>query len=429
MDYQQAIAFHEKAKAYGSILGLSNIRRLMYELKDVWKTLSIIHVAGTNGKGSVCCFLASMLKEAGYRVGQYNSPAVFSQREIYRINGEEITREDYASCMEKVKSACEALVERGEPHPTVFEIETALAFQWFYEKKCDFVILEVGMGGSTDATNVIEKPLCSVFTSISRDHMKYLGDSIGDIAKIKSGIIKEGCPVVTTAQREGADRVISAFAREKQSPVFRAEKLENDRVFQGVRHAFHPKFGEIKISMLGGYQLENASLALEVISVLKKMGNIEISLEEMKQGLLRASWPGRFECVSMEPLFYLDGAHNLDGAIKLNETLPGCFPNKKKIGIMGVMADKEYSRMIQTLGPLFSQIFTVTPDHPRSLPGGILAGEIRKQGMTGIFVPQIKDAVSEAYTLALREGAMVMVFGSLYYLLEVKEALHDITGD
>ena len=150
MDYQQAIAFHEKEKAYGSILGLSNIRRLMYELKDVWKTLSIIHVAGTNGKGSVCCFLASMLKEAGYRVGQYNSPAVFSQREIYRINGEEITREDYASCMEKVKSACEALVERGEPHPTVFEIETALAFQWFYEKKCDFVILEVGMGGSTD---------------------------------------------------------------------------------------------------------------------------------------------------------------------------------------------------------------------------------------------------------------------------------------
>ncbi len=163
--------------------------------------------------------------------------------------------------------------------------------------------------------------------------------------------------------------------------------------------------------------------------MLKKMGNIEISLEEMKQGLLRASWPGRFECVSMEPLFYLDGAHNLDGAIKLNETLTGCFPNKKKIGIMGVMADKEYSRMIQTLGPLFSQIFTVTPDHPRSLPGGILAGEIRKQGMTGIFVPQIKDAVSEAYTLALREGAMVMVFGSLYYLLEVKEALHDITGD
>lgn len=429
MNYQQAEAFHEEAKAYGSILGLLNIQRLMYELGDVWKTLNIIHVAGTNGKGSVCCFLASMLKEAGYTVGQYNSPAVFSLREVYRINGEEITEEEYAFCMGRVKSACENIVKKGEAHPTVFEIETALGFLWFAHRNCDLVILEVGMGGETDATNLITKPLCSVFTSISRDHMKYLGDSIEDIAKIKSGIIKEGCPVVTTAQREGADRVISAFAREKQSPVFRAEKLENDRVFQGVRHAFHPKFGEIKISMLGGYQLENASLALEVISVLKKMGNIEISLEEMKQGLLRASWPGRFECVSMEPLFYLDGAHNLDGAIKLNETLTGCFPNKKKIGIMGVMADKEYSPMIQTLGPLFSQIFTVTPDHPRSLPGGILAGEIRKQGMTGIFVPQIKDAVSEAYTLALREGAMVMVFGSLYYLLEVKEALHDITGD
>ena len=423
MDYQQAIAFHEKAKAYGSILGLSNIRRLMYELKDVWKTLSIIHVAGTNGKGSVCCFLASMLKEAGYRVGQYNSPAVFSQREIYRINGEEITREDYASCMEKVKSACEALVERGEPHPTVFEIETALAFQWFYERKCDFVILEVGMGGSTDATNVIEKPLCSVFTSISRDHMKYLGDSIGDIAKIKSGIIKEGCPVISAVQKEKAASVIRSCAEEKHAPYYLG------RVFQGIRYARHPDFGEIKISMLGRYQLDNSALALEVISVLKERGEIEISLEEIRRGIFGALWQGRFECVSNEPLFYLDGAHNLDGAIKLKETLMENFPDKKKIGIMGVMADKEYSRMIQTLGPLFSQIFTVTPDHPRSLPGGILAGEIRKQGMTGIFVPQIKDAVSEAYTLALREGAMVMVFGSLYYLLEVKEALHDITGD
>lgn len=429
MNYQQAIAFHEKAKAYGSILGLSNIRRLMYELKDVWKTLSIIHVAGTNGKGSVCCFLASMLKEAGYRAGQYNSPAVFSQREIYRIDGEEITREDYASCMEKVKSACEALVERGEPHPTVFEIETALAFQWFYEKKCDFVILEVGMGGSTDATNVIEKPLCSVFASISRDHMKYLGDSIGDIAKIKSGIIKEGCPVISAVQREEAASVIRSCAEEKHAPYYTAKSLGQGRVFQGIRYALHPDFGEIKISMLGRYQLDNSALALEVISVLKERGEIEISLEEIRRGIFRAAWPGRFECVLSEPLFYLDGAHNLDGAIKLKETLMENFPDKKKIGIMGVMADKEYSKIIEVLGPLFFQIYTVTPDNPRSLPGENLAREIKSQGMAGDFVPEIGEAVGLAYSLALKEDAMVMVFGSLYYLSEVKEALHDFTGD
>lgn len=429
MNYQQAEAFHEKAKAYGSILGLSNIRRLMYELKDVWKTLSIIHVAGTNGKGSVCCFLASMLKEAGYKVGQYNSPAVFSLREVYRINGEEISREDYAFCMEKVKSACETLVERGEPHPTVFEIETALAFQWFFEKKCDFVILEVGMGGSTDATNVISKTLCSVLTSISRDHMKYLGDSIEEIAKIKSGIIKEGCPVVSAVQKEEAAVVIRKCAEEKRAPYYVAAFLDQGRVIQGVRYTSHPKFGEIKISMMGRYQLENSAIALEVISVLKERGEIEISLEEIKQGLFKAVWPGRFEMVLKDPVFYLDGAHNLDGAIKLKETLMECFPGKKKIGIMGVMADKEYSKIIEVLGPLFFEIFTVTPDNPRSLPGETLAREILSRGIAGSFVPNIGEAVRKAYVLAGKEDAMVMVFGSLYYLLEVKEALHDITGD
>ncbi|MCM1259215.1 MAG: bifunctional folylpolyglutamate synthase/dihydrofolate synthase [Roseburia sp.] len=429
MNYQQAEAFHEKAKAYGSILGLDNIRRLMYELGDVWKTLNIIHVAGTNGKGSVCCFLASMLKEAGYRVGQYNSPAVFSHREIYRINGEEISKEEYAACMERVKYGCEKLAEQGKPHPTVFEVETALAFLWFAEKKCDIVILEVGMGGSTDATNLITHPLCSVITSISRDHMKYLGDSIGEIAKIKSGIIKEGCPVVTAIQREEAAGVIYDCAKEKHAPCYVAADLKAGRVSQGRRKIDHPEFGGLQLSMLGSYQVENAALAIEVIDVLNKNGSIQISADEIRQGMLQACWRGRFERVSKEPLIYLDGAHNLDGTIKLKETLSEGFGSKKKIGIMGVMADKEYRKMVQILGPLFSKIYAVTPDNPRALPGEKLAEEIRALGFEGIFFAEVRGAVKAAYFEALSENSMVMVFGSLYYLNEVREALHEITGD
>lgn len=429
MNYQQAEAFHEKAKAYGSILGLDNIRRLMYELGDVWKTLNIIHVAGTNGKGSVCCFLASMLKEAGYQVGQYNSPAVFSRREVYRINGEEISEEEYAACMERVRYGCEKLVEQGKPHPTVFEVETALAFLWFAEKKCDIVILEVGMGGSTDATNLITHPLCSVITSISRDHMKYLGDSIGEIAKIKSGIIKEGCPVVTAIQKEEAASVIHDCAKERHAPCYVAADLKSGRVSQGRRIIRHPKYGEIQLSMLGSYQVENAALAIEVIDILNKNGSTQVSEDAIRKGMLQACWQGRFECVSREPLIYLDGAHNLDGAIKLKETLIEGFESKKKIGIMGVMADKEYRRMIEILVPLFSKIYTVTPDNPRALPGEKLSEEINDLGFEGIFLKEIREAVKVAYREARSENLMVMIFGSLYYLNEVKETLHEITGD
>lgn len=177
MNEMEAALFHEAAKKYGSVLGLSSIRALMKELGDEFQALNVIHIAGTNGKGSVCCFLASVLKEAGFLTGQFNSPAVFDLREVYQINGTWISGEEYASCMEKVAKACEKMTQKGLPHPTVFEIETALALVWFLRRKCEIVLLETGMGGATDATNVIERPLCSVFASIGMDHMDFLGDS------------------------------------------------------------------------------------------------------------------------------------------------------------------------------------------------------------------------------------------------------------
>ncbi len=191
MTYDEAVEFADSTKKYGSILGLESIRNLMQELGNVQEQLHIIHVAGTNGKGSVCAFLSAALTEAGYRVGRYNSPAVFERREVFRIGETMISKEEYAAVFERVQTACEALKKRGCPHPTVFEVETAAAFLWFYEKKCDLVLLETGMGGETDATNLITHPVCSVLTSIGMDHMQYLGNTIEEIAKVKAGIIKK----------------------------------------------------------------------------------------------------------------------------------------------------------------------------------------------------------------------------------------------
>ncbi len=430
MNYRQAKAYHREVKKYGSILGLDNIKRLMYELGDVWKSLNIIHVAGTNGKGSVCCFLASMLKEAQYKTGWYSSPAVFSLREVYKVNGKEISEDEYGICMEQVKKACDAITAKGYPHPTVFEIETALAFCWFAKEECDVVILEVGMGGGEDATNLITRPLCSVITSISRDHMKFLGDSIAEIAKAKAGIIKEGCPVVTIQQKKEAEEILNAYAKEKHAPYYVADSILKSRVCNGLRYFTHPVLGEVQLSMSGFYQLENASLAIEVMEVLKSNPfRIRITQEQMKKGLKNAYWPGRFECLCREPLFFIDGAHNLDGAAKLKETLIESFSGKRKIGIMGVMEDKEYESILHMLLPLFSRIYTVTPDNPRALSCEKLKDAIISQGGKACACETVKEAVALAYEKAEKESGMVMVFGSLYYLNEVKNALQKFTGD
>ena len=208
MTYDEAVEFADSTKKYGSILGLESIRNLMQELGNVQEQLHIIHVAGTNGKGSVCAFLSAALTEAGYQVGRYNSPAVFERREVFRIGETMISKEEYAAVFERVQTACEVLKKRGCPHPTVFEVETAAAFLWFYEKKCDLVLLETGMGGETDATNLITHPVCSVLTSIGMDHMQYLGNTIEEIAKVKAGIIKKGCPVVALKQGDSVCEVI-----------------------------------------------------------------------------------------------------------------------------------------------------------------------------------------------------------------------------
>lgn len=418
MDYLQAAAFHEDAKRYGSILGLDSIRILMGELGDAGQKLKIVHVAGTNGKGSVCCFLASVLKEAGYLAGQFNSPAVFGLRDAYRINGVCISKEEYADGMQSIADACGRMTKKGLRHPTVFEVETALAFLWFFQKKCDIVLLEAGMGGRTDATNLIQKPLCSVITSVALDHTAFLGNTLEEIALAKAGIIKEGCPVVSDLQLPEVEGVLRQEAKSRRASYRTAVQMEQTCMESGQLSCIHPALGKLTLSMGGSYQAQNAALAIEALAILRQSG-FPVQKEQIQKGIENAVWPGRFECICKKPLFYIDGAHNPAAAIQLKESLKRHFARLRRIGIMGVMADKPYGEMLDILLPLFERIYTVTPDNARALPADILAEEARKRG--GLAFPE--KSVESACKNALKQGKDVVItaFGSLFFLDEVKQ--------
>lgn len=411
----------------GSILGLESIRELMKELEEVQDELSVIHVAGTNGKGSVCAMLESVLTEAGYRVGKYTSPAVFQPEECYRINGKNISKPEFAEVISRVKAACDRMLERGLSQPTVFEVETAAAFLYFYRKNCDIVILETGMGGATDATNIIRKSLVSVLTSVSRDHMGFLGETLEEIARVKAGIIKEEGNVVAGSVTDGVHEVIDEICRERKASVVYTDirQVENIRISDYRLCFHHAQLGEIKLKLMGKYQVQNALCAIETIQQLVKQG-YHISAEQLKQGLARTEWEGRFSCLCEEPLFIMDGAHNEAAAQELRETLEMGFTKCKIIYIIGVLADKEHEKMLRCMLPLAEKVFTITPHNPRAMAGEDLAKEARKYHKDVTFVPKIEEAVELALKAAEKEKGMVLAFGSLSYLGEVKNALKEI---
>lgn len=422
MTYDEAVEFVDSTKKYGSILGLESIRNLMQELGNVQEQLHIIHVAGTNGKGSVCAFLSAALTEAGYRVGRYNSPAVFERREVFRIGETMISKEEYAAVFERVQTACEVLTKRGCPHSTVFEVETVAAFLWFYEKKCDLVLLETGMGGETDATNLITHPVCSVLTSIGMDHMQYLGNTIEEIAKVKAGVIKKGCPVVALKQGDSVCEVIKNKAEECGSrcvlvevPQYMQEAPIWGTTLQDVR------YGSVHTALGGIWQRENLSLALAVLKLLEESG-YSITKEAVQNGIAKTIWHGRYEVLQTEPLFIIDGAHNPIAAKRLKETIEKDFTNREIIYIIGVLADKEHEKMLRLLLPGAKAVFTVTPDSPRALGGEILAKEAQKYADNIWYVPDIGKAVKMAKETA-KESDVILAVGSLSYLKEVKKAL------
>lgn len=412
MTYEEAMAFLEETKQYGSVLGLDSIRRLMKELGDVQERVSAIHVAGTNGKGSTCAFLSSIYQVAGYHVGRFSTPDVFSYEEEFLYDGVSIEKEELASVFTLVKEACERMVSKGFSHPTRFEVETAAAFLWFYTKKVDLAIVEVGMGGETDATNVITSPLVSVLTAIGMDHMGFLGSGLSEIATIKAGIIKPDCPVVSTWQEKEVEAVIREKAENLRAPLHMADKRSKDCPFPYT------------LGLEGVFQIQNAMLAVEVVTCLQNW--FAISAEQIHKGLEKTRWPGRFEQIGTQPLFYIDGAHNVAAAKSLRETIDSAFVDQRVIYIMGVLEDKDYEEIAQIMFSEGDIVYCITPKNPRALSAMELCNVLLDMDVKAYECKDVKMAVETARELADILEGVVVAFGSLSYLKEVKEVLETI---
>lgn len=425
MNYREARAYLSEINKYGSVLGLESIQRLLEAMGNPQRELKVVHIAGTNGKGSTLAFLQSVFMEAGYKVGRYSSPAVFHEDEIIQINARNIEKEDLADIVTFIKKRAEKILENLGFHPTPFEIETAMAFEYFKRKKCDIVLVECGMGGESDATNVFEKVLCSVITSISLDHTAFLGETIEEIAKIKSGIMKKGCPVVVAPQNKEVLNVIENSAFQKKVPLVKAGKAHID-VARGRNHisykASNGKKYETDIQMLGTYQEINAATAIETILCLEEQGYI---LEKyIEVGLGKAIWNGRMEIVCKEPLFIIDGAHNPGAVKELRNSIDLYFTNKRITFIMGVLTDKDFEQETGLIADRAENIITVTPDNHRALDGRKLAETILKYNRNVEYADNIKTAVKKALEFVNKgQTDMVVAFGSLSHLKDIKQAV------
>ena len=410
-------AFMDKIAKKGSVLGLDAMCLLMQALGDPQEQLQVIHVAGTNGKGSTCAMLQSILCRQGYRVGLYTSPAVFCYEERFSIDGAYIDAAAFNAYMHRMEDAWQEVERQHGVCATIFEVETALAYLYFYEAGCDYVIMEVGMGGATDASNVLNHSLCSVFAAIGRDHMQFLGPDLESIARIKAGIMKAGGQAVSTWQEPKAAKVLEDVAKAGKTGL---TFCDGSKVKIKQRKPLcydYKEFSDIEVPLEGSYQLQNSVLVLETIRILRKLG-VFISDAAVKEGMQKTVWQGRMECLCKEPLIYMDGAHNLPAAKRLWETLESDFTNKSITYIMGVLADKEYEEMLALLLPRAGHIYTVTPDNARALPAEKLQKTIENLSYAALACPSLEDALYQA----LQAGDdMILAFGSLSYLGDFKK--------
>lgn len=417
MTYEKARSFMEECTRFGSVPGLENIKNLCGQLGNPQNKLPVIHIGGTNGKGSIGAYLASVLTRSGLRVGRFISPAVMCEREVFSVNGVPVSEESYAYAVSKAYDAVSGLLKRNLPHPTRFEIETAAAFECFIHEKCDIALIEVGMGGKLDSTNIIEKPLLSVFAHIGMDHMAFLGDTIEKITAEKAGIIKYGVPVVSVEQDLISKHILENKCRELNTAVYYADETKIiSSCFDGIEFLCDGK--EYKTAMCGTYQCANAAAAIKCADMLKSMG-YAISENDIRMGIANTVWSGRFEVLRKNPPFIIDGAHNPDGAVRLAESIRMHFGDKKPYLIFGVFADKDYDKIARIIAPLGAKIHTITPPSPRGLPADILCETVKKYNPDCV----VCDNTDHALSLCADYSYGTVCFGSLSFLSEIKNKL------
>lgn len=426
MNYKEARVYLDEVSKYGSVLGLESMRELLRRLGDPQNELKFIHISGTNGKGSVLAYLSTILSGAGYRTGRYISPTLFSYRERIQVDGEYIEKESLACHVTAIAAAAEDMQKAGLPSPTVFEIETALAFLYFKEKRCDIVTLEVGCGGLLDATNVITTTLMEVIASISMDHTDLLGDTLAKIAAQKAGIIKPDTMVVSAQQKSEAAQVIEDTCKEQHCTLQMVDESKISNVHYGAEgQTFSYKTWEnVAISLAGSYQIKNAALALEGVETLRKLG-YALSDQQVREGLLHTAWRGRFTTLRRDPTVIIDGAHNPAAALELKESLERYFPGKTLYFVMGMFKGKDYAQVIDLTAPLARHIITVeTPGNPRAMPARELAEAVGKVNPSVEWADSVAHGVEKALAMAGKEDA-VIVFGSLSFLGEAADAVNE----
>ena len=427
MNYEEARVYLDNVAKYGSVLGLDAMRELLRRLGNPEKGLKIVHIAGTNGKGSVLAFLSTVLTESGYRVGRYISPTLFSYRERIQVDGEYIEKEPLARLVTRIREASEAMDRDGLRTPTAFEIETALGLLYFAEKKCDAVVLETGMGGRDDATNAIAEVMMEIFASISLDHLGVLGNNLTEIAECKADIIRKNSLVISAFQKEEAAEVLKRTAAERNAKLVTVDPGQISDVKYGYEEQSFSYGAEknIRIHLAGAYQIENAALAAEAVQGLRSLG-FRISDEAFRRGMEKTVWRGRFTCIHKEPLVIMDGAHNEDAAKKLAASIETYFPGRKISYIMGVFKDKEYEKVIRITAPYAAKVTAVeTPGNPRALPKEELKKVWETFGVPVTTADTIAEAVKENITSAEKEE-IIVVFGSLSFLGEAEKAVKEL---
>ncbi|MDD5773085.1 MAG: bifunctional folylpolyglutamate synthase/dihydrofolate synthase [bacterium] len=451
MNYDKAIDFLYSLERFGIQFGLEKITYLLSLLNDPQDTFKSIHIAGTNGKGSTSSFIASVLKESGLKTGLYTSPHLVDFRERIQINGVLIPRKKLTEIVEKLIPLVRKTNNKlGDL--TYFEVSTAIAFEYFKEEKVDFACIEVGMGGRLDATNVIT-PLVSIITSIGFDHTKELGNTLGKIAFEKAGIIKKNVPLVCGVTEKEPLNVIRKICKKKNSKIYLLSKdfvgaglarLSGRQVpalKKGIRVPISQKFSykgiyenstDYDISLLGEYQIQNASMALAVIEILgrdSEIGAITINLNDIRKGLKNAKWPGRFEIVCRAPTIIIDGAHNPPGASVLAKSLRRYFPDKKINFILGILKDKDISGIVKELMPLADKIIVTSPHCDRASSLDEQAKIVRKYHKDVEAVYPIRKAIKRMVGLIRRlqgvvqKNEIICITGSLYTVGEARKAL------
>lgn len=455
-----AVAYINEPRWLTSRLGLDRIRELLKRLGNPQNDFAVIHVAGTNGKGSTCAFTASMLASAGYTTGLFTSPYIVEFFDRIKVNGENISDADLRAATLVVREQAEAM----EDHPTEFELMTAVAFVHFARSGCDIAVIEVGLGGRLDSTNVVKSPEVCAIARIALDHTALLGNTLGEIAGEKAGIIKRGVPVVSWPQEPEAMAVVESAARDLEASLTMPDfaELTIDSLAAGGAHAIgdcavaadadapsnccavapdvlretfvrvfsYKRYRNLEIKLLGSYQPYNAALAIEIVEALRDRG-WAVSDEALRAGLANAEWPGRFEIAAANPTFVIDGGHNPQGARVLADSLKQAFPGRKAVFVIGVLEDKDYPEMLEAILPLGSAFIAIEPPNPRALPAEKLARAIRWTGQDLLgcsactkpyIAKDIPDAVAKARELAGEDG-LVCAFGSLYSIAEIKRAL------